>query len=124
DRRLELADIDGTARTEMAALPCVAWASLHGVAFDRAGWEALAAEAEAETDRLAELLDTLAPNAATLTHTTNWNAGGQVRAAFAALGITLDSTDDDHLAALDHPLSAALREYRAAARRRGTYGTK
>src|SRR5262249_44583546 len=106
DRRLEDADLDGVARVEMQALPCVVWASVRGVGFDRTPWEALAAESEAEAARLVEQLDELAPNDSTLTRGRNWNSTAEVTAAFASLGITLESTEDDSLAAVDHPLAA------------------
>src|SRR5262249_62168984 len=51
-----------------------------------------------------------------------WNSPEQVKAAFASLGITLNSTDDDALAAVDHSLARLLRDHRAAAKRVGTYG--
>jgi DNA polymerase-1 len=106
----------------MAALPAVAWAARHGVGFDRGAWGAVAAEAEARAAALRERLDELAPNAGNLFGVTNWNSPDEVAAAFAALGITLKSTDDEALAALDHPAAALLREYRAAAKLSGTYG--
>lgn len=62
------------------------------------------------------------PNPGNLFGVTNWNSVGEVAAAFAALGVALGSTDDDALAALDHPAAALLREYRAAAKLSGTYG--
>ncbi|MBX9581009.1 MAG: hypothetical protein K2X87_11930, partial [Gemmataceae bacterium] len=37
-------------------------------------------------------------------------------------GVDLDGTGDDALAALDHPLAAALRAYRAVAKKAGAYG--
>jgi DNA polymerase-1 len=105
---------------EMAALPGVAWAA--PVAVDREAWLARAESAEAEWDRLAEEMDALAPNPGTLTSSRNWNSPEQVKAAFAALGIPVEGTDDDHLAALDHPLAGKLREYRSAQKQVGTYG--
>src|SRR5262249_11993211 len=46
----------------------------------------------------------------------------QVKEAFAVAGITLESTDDDALAAVDHPMAALLRAYRSAAKLASTYG--
>jgi phage N-6-adenine-methyltransferase len=45
-----------------------------------------------------------------------------MKAMFALAGFLLDSTGEEALAAVDHPLADALRRYRAAARRAGTYG--
>jgi DNA polymerase-1 len=109
---------------ENRALPAVAWMASAGVGFDRAAWQALAAEAEGEVARLAAVLDGLAPGGNDLFGHAgrNWNSLDQVRAAFAAQGIALESTDDAALAALDHPLAAALRDHRAASKLSGTYG--
>src|SRR5262249_10774302 len=120
----DAADLTATLGTEMIALLCVAWAAHHGVGFDRAAWEALAAEAEAKRTRLREQLDAMAPNSANLFKLTNWDSAAQVQAAFAALGVTLDSTDDDSLAAVDHPLASQVRDYRGAAKLATTYGRK
>jgi DNA polymerase-1 len=117
-----VAGMSGVLDTEMGALPCVAWAAVHGVGFDRAGWESLALDAESRRDVLREQLDTLAPNAGDLFGTRNWDSPEQVKEAFASVGITLDSTDDDALAAVGHSLAATLRDYRSAARLATAYG--
>jgi DNA polymerase-1 len=69
-------------------------------------------------------MDRLAPDAACLpgAEARNWNSPAEVRAAFAALGVTLDGADDAALAALGHPLADLLREYRGATKRAGAYG--
>jgi hypothetical protein len=43
----------------------------------------------------------------------NWDSHQQVKQAFAGIGVTLESTSDDVLAKLDHPVAGLLREYRA-----------
>ena len=116
------ADMTGVLDIESAALPCIAWASVKGVGFDRQAWEALAGQAEAERGRLREELDTQAPNSGSLFDTRNWDSPGDVKAAFAALGLNLESTDDDALAEVDHPLAAVVRDYRSVARLATTYG--
>jgi DNA polymerase I-like protein with 3'-5' exonuclease and polymerase domains len=116
------ANLTATVETEMVALPAVAWAAVQGVGFYRMAWEAVAAEAEARAGTLREQLDELVPNAGNLFGVTNWNSPEAVTEAFAGLGLTLESTDDDALAALDHPAAALLREYRAASKLSGTYG--
>ena len=45
-----------------------------------------------------------------------------VRRAFALAGVDIDSTRDNVLAALDHPLAALVRDYRDARKRETTYG--
>jgi DNA polymerase-1 len=99
------------------------WMGGGGVAFDRAAWQALVDEAEAEAKALLERLDALAPQTAGAgLFGANWDSPQQVKAVFQALNIVLDSTDDEHLAAIDHPLAETLRDYRAAQKRCTTYG--
>jgi DNA polymerase I-like protein with 3'-5' exonuclease and polymerase domains len=117
---LAAADLTDTAELEMRALPGVAWAA--PVTVDVAAWSAIAATAEAEVTRLADEMTTLAPNRGDLFQSRNCSSVEQVKVAFAALGIALGSTADDALAAIDHPLAAKLRDYRAATKRTGTYG--
>jgi DNA polymerase-1 len=109
---------------ENAALPAVAWAAGAGVGFDRGAWQALADGSAAEGARLRERLDELLPGKGDLFGPSprNWDAPAAVRAAFGAAGVTLDATDDDTLAAVDHPAAAALREYRGATKLGTTYG--
>jgi DNA polymerase-1 len=109
------------AQIEMRCLPALAWLSRAGVPFDRPGWEALAQEAEREAGDLARQLDEQAPpRPGGLSW--NWNSPKQVKEAFAALGVGLEKTGDDALAAVDHPLAGLLRRYRASAKRASTYG--
>jgi DNA polymerase-1 len=52
----------------------------------------------------------------------NWDSPAQVLEAFKSVGITLERTEDDILAAVDHPAAALLRDYRATRKRCTTYG--
>ena len=52
----------------------------------------------------------------------NWDSPEQVKEAFAAVGVTLETTDDDALAAVNHPLAGLVREYRGASKLASTYG--
>jgi DNA polymerase-1 len=125
--KVRAAGLARAAHIEMRCLPALAWLAGKGVPFDRPAWEALAEEAERETAELAQLLDEQAPRREGFLFrrdTWNWDSPDQVREAFAALGIGLESTDDDALAALDHPLAALVRRYRAAGKRASTYGLK
>lgn len=123
--KLEAAGLAGVVDLENAALPAVAWAAGAGVGFDRPAWEELAAESASDAKRLRGRLDDLLPGGPDLFGTAprNWDSNPQVQAAFAAAGVTLDSTDDDALAAVDHPLADALRDYRGAGKLSSTYGT-
>ena len=107
---------------EMAALPTIAWTAVKGIGFDRAAWEAVAAENEAAAQSWRDQLDAAAPNPGNLLGVTNWNSIDDVKTAFGALGLNLESTDDDALSAISHPVAELLREYRAATKLAGTYG--
>jgi DNA polymerase-1 len=113
------------AQVEMRCLPALAWLAGKGAPFDRFAWEALAEEAEREAAGLGQQLDEQAPcrNGFLFAQAAwNWASPEQVREAFAALGVALESTDDDALAAVKHPLAALVRRYRAASKRASTYG--
>jgi DNA polymerase-1 len=113
-------------RIEERALPAFVWLRLTGAPFDRDAWQALAAQAKAEADDLAGRLDGAAPDRPGLLireGAWDWDSPQQAQEAFALLGHDLDSTDDETLARIDHPLAGLLRDYRAAMKRVGTYGT-
>jgi DNA polymerase I-like protein with 3'-5' exonuclease and polymerase domains len=120
-KKLRSAALTTTADLENRALPAVGWMAGTGVGFDRTAWEALAGEAGGEASSRQADLDRVAP-ARPGDKPRNWNSVPQVKEAFAAVGVTLTSTADAALAAVDHPLAVALRAYRAAAKRCGTYG--
>jgi DNA polymerase-1 len=123
--QVKAAGLERVAHIECRCLPAVVWLSRSGVALDAAAWKALAAEAAAMVERLAQELDALAPRPAQgemFTAGWNWDSPEQVKAAFRALGINLASTEDEALAALTHPLAGLLRQYRAAAKKVSTYG--
>jgi DNA polymerase-1 len=52
----------------------------------------------------------------------DWNSPAQVKQALAAVGVQVEDTADEALAAVDHPLAALVREYRSATKRCSTYG--
>jgi DNA polymerase-1 len=113
------------AQLEMRCLPALAWLAGKCAPFDRAAWEALAEEAERAAADLGRQLDEQAPRRDGFLFSRdawNWDSPGQVREAFAALGIDLEGTDDDALGAVDHPLAALVRRYRAAGKLASTYG--
>jgi DNA polymerase-1 len=131
--KLRAAGMSPVAAIERRCVPAVAWLAGNGVTIDRPAWEALTAEAEAEAIRLAAELDVLAPpkpapapgaKKSKSDGAWNWNSPKQITEAFGLLGIELTGTGDAVLAALDHPLAAALRKLRAARKLVGTYGAK
>jgi DNA polymerase-1 len=52
----------------------------------------------------------------------NWNSPAQVKEALALIGHKVETTTDDALAAVDHPLAGAVRDYRAAKHHVSHYG--
>jgi DNA polymerase-1 len=115
------------AEIEARCLPALAWLARCGMPFDRESWNALGVEAAEGVKRLAGRMDELAPQRpAHLLREGgwNWDSPDQVREAFSVLGITLDATDDDALAAVGHPLADLVRDYRSATKLASTYGPK
>ncbi|MFL5341871.1 MAG: DNA polymerase, partial [Gemmataceae bacterium] len=123
--KLAAAELREAADVEHRALPGLVWLGGSGVGFDGQRWDGLAADAQAESVALAGELDALAarPDRPGLFGGGwNWDSPDQVKLAFAALGFQLDSTDDNALAAVSHPLADKLRDYRGATKRCSTYG--
>jgi DNA polymerase I-like protein with 3'-5' exonuclease and polymerase domains len=113
------------AEIERRCIPAMAWLCRSGAPLDVHGWEALAREAADEAVALADKLGASAPplpGSLLQGEGWNWESPAQVKEVFAALGITLESTDDDALAAVDHPLAALIRQYRSKQKLAGTYG--
>jgi DNA polymerase-1 len=124
--KIQAAGLSDTIRIEERALPAFVWLRLAGAPFDRSAWQALATKARREADGLIRRLDKAAPRRpghATRNGAFNWNSPPQALEAFALLGFKLDSTDDETLSRINHPLAGLLREYRTAKKRVGTYGT-
>jgi DNA polymerase I-like protein with 3'-5' exonuclease and polymerase domains len=125
-RQIEAAGLVAVAEIETRALPAFLWLARSGVAFDRAAWDSLTHEAEQAAQGMADRLDAAAPPRPGFLATQgawNWDSPQQVKAAFEAAGVPLESTADEALARVDHPLAALLRDYRAARKRVTTYGT-
>jgi DNA polymerase I-like protein with 3'-5' exonuclease and polymerase domains len=111
------------ARLEHRCLPAVVWMGRQGVALDRDAWEALARSADEEADHLLHQLQQAAPpKPGEIFDAWNWDSTRQARQALAQAGCPVDSTSDETLAAVDHPLAELLRRYRLARKRGGTYG--
>jgi DNA polymerase-1 len=126
-QKLADAGLTQVADIECRALPAFLWLARSGVGFDRAAWDALTQEAEQVAKGLADQLDAAAPLRAgflALEGAWDWNSPHQVKAAFEAAGIHLESTEDEALATVAHPMAALLREYRATQKCVSTYGSE
>jgi DNA polymerase-1 len=124
--KVEKAGLADVLSIEERALPAFVWLALAGAPFDRAAWQALADEARAEANDLARRLDEAAPARPGYLSTAgawSWDSPQQVKLALDVAGCPVEDTDDETLAGIDHPLAALLRDYRAATKRVGTYGT-
>jgi DNA polymerase-1 len=125
DAKLAAAGLERAAAVEMGCLPALVWLSRSGVAFNRDAWEAMARQAGGEANALALQLDGAAspvPGELAGMSGRNWDSPAQVKGALAVVGCEVDSTDDDALAAVDHPLAELIRQYRGASKRVSTYG--
>jgi DNA polymerase-1 len=125
--KVRAAGMEQVAEIERRALPAVAWLARSGAMVDRAAWLGLAHSAEAEVGELGRQLDAAAPprhGALFREGAWNWDSPEQVKGAFGAVGIELESSDDGALAQVEHPLADLIRRYRSAAKRSQTYGLK
>jgi DNA polymerase-1 len=110
---------------ERRCLPAMAWLCRSGAPLDADGWETLAREAADEAKALSDKLGAAAPplpGSLLLGEGWNWDSPQQVKEVFAALGVKLESTDDDALAAVNHPFAEIIRQYRSKQKLAGTYG--
>jgi DNA polymerase-1 len=113
------------AQIEARCLPAMVCLARSGTPFDRDAWTALAQEAGREVEDLARQLDEAAPprdGYLPKEGAWNWGSPQQVQEVFRLLGVELQSTDDDALARVEHPLADLLRRHRAAGKRASTYG--
>jgi DNA polymerase-1 len=123
-RKLVEAGLRRAAEIECRALPAIVWTGAAGVPFDRERWARLAGGAKADADRARAALDAAAPAdpASLFDGGFHWDSPDDVRRAFALAGVEIDSTRDNVLATVGHPLAARLRDYRDARKRETTYG--
>jgi DNA polymerase I-like protein with 3'-5' exonuclease and polymerase domains len=121
--KIEEAGLTYVAEIEHRALPAVVWMSSAGVPIDADGWMEHARKAEADTGRLKDEVNALAPE-----HPDGkeWKFGShqQVRKVAKLLGVDLPDTKDETLAlfAMEHAFITALRNYRKASKVASTYG--
>lgn len=115
------------AEIESRCLPAMNWMSTAGVPFDLDAWRELASTAAGDVKRLEAELDAIAPavpgEARLVAAAWNWTSPAQVKQALELAGLALESTDDEALAAIDHPFAELVREHRGAVKRSTTYGT-
>jgi DNA polymerase-1 len=122
--KIKEAGLVETAKIEHRCVAPVAWMSRQGVALDKDAWQALAAAAHEEAERLRLELDRSAlPKPGQMFAAWNWDSPQQVQQALALAGCEVKNTADDTLAAIDHPLAELLRRYREASKLSGTYGS-
>jgi DNA polymerase I-like protein with 3'-5' exonuclease and polymerase domains len=116
--------ISSAAEIEARCLPTLVWMGSNGVAIDKDAWQANADQASAEANRVRELLDQQSPlrPGDLYSSSWNWDSPAQVREALALVGCQIESTGDDELAKIDHPIANLLRKYRLARKRVTTYG--
>jgi DNA polymerase-1 len=127
DGRLREAGLLDVAKIEGRCLPALVWMGRQGVAFDMETCQALALVCEADLPRLRAELDAAAPPVPGSLDgciSWNWDSPAQVKQALHVLGFNLESTADEALATVDHPLADLLRQYRAAAKLVSSYGRK
>jgi DNA polymerase I-like protein with 3'-5' exonuclease and polymerase domains len=125
DARIGDAGLTRVAEIERRCLPAVAWLSAAGVGFDATAWAVLAEEAREKAKVLVRDLDNTAPHRNSFLMDMGawkWDSPAQVQEVFAQLGYSIERTNDDTLAGIDHPLAGFLRDYRAATKLVSTYG--
>jgi DNA polymerase-1 len=117
----------GVATVERRCLPALVWMGSKGVPFDVRACLALAERAEADLQRVRAQLDAAAPSVPgsfDACAAWKWESPAQVKEALHVLGFNLDSTADEALATVDHPVADLLRRHRAAAKLVSSYGRK
>jgi DNA polymerase I-like protein with 3'-5' exonuclease and polymerase domains len=123
--KVKVAGLDGTLKIEERANPAVAWMAHAGVALDAGRWREAVAQVEQDSARLERELADLAPaDPAQMFTSWNFESPEQVKRLFGLLGVELASTDDNALAAVEHPLAGKLRDFRAARKLVTSYGGK
>jgi DNA polymerase-1 len=125
--KIETAGMSRVAEIENRGLPAMVWLEQAGVPFDRTAWQALAEQAAQQAEELGQQLDEAAPpreGYLSKTGAWNWDSTQQVHDVLQRLGYNLESTDDDMLATVPHPIADLVRRRRSAKKRTGTYGKK
>jgi DNA polymerase I-like protein with 3'-5' exonuclease and polymerase domains len=119
------ANLDKAAMIEREAIPAFLWISAQGAPFNRQAWEALTIGANREAESLREQMDAVAPpreGRLIAQGAWNWDSPADVLKGLQSLSFTVESTNDETLATIDHPLATLLRRYRGADKLVSTYG--
>lgn len=123
---IDRAGLAAVVAAEEGCLPTLIWLARSGVSVNAERWKAIAEQALADAETLREKLNAAAtPSSVGLfgPQAWNWDSNGQSLKALNASGCSLTSTDEDSLAAADHPLALLLMKYRAARKKCGAFGT-
>lgn len=118
--RLEQKGLKRTALLEFAAVPAFAMLSRSGFVLYQDRWAEITRETEQELVQLERDLHELLPAPARQARLfgsedasgLNLSSPAQVKEALARLGVQLDSTDEHHLKAVDHPVTRLLLKHR------------
>src|SRR5262249_29818192 len=114
-KKLAEADLHGVAELEARCVPAVAWLARSGVGVDRDGWLALVRCNRERAASLRDRMQALAPvRPGEMYPTWNWDSPQDMTLLFGALGFEVESTADEVLAGIGHPLAGLLRQYREA----------
>jgi DNA polymerase-1 len=122
--KIAAADLEKVAEIERRCLPAMVWMRMAGVPFDWEEWKALAIETQGEACRIAEKMDRIAPKPPGLDLGVGWqwSKPEMVKRVFREMGFPIESTGDEVLAQIEHPLAGLLRKYRALETRLESYG--
>jgi DNA polymerase-1 len=127
DRKVKEAGLLDAVAIERRCLPALAWIGSNGVPFDVQAGLALAQKAEENLQRIRADLDAAAPavpGSLKRLLVWNWDSPAQVKEVLHLLGFDLESTADESLAMVDHPLADLHRQQRVAAKLVSSYGRK
>ena len=123
------ADLTAVSEVELRCLPAWIWLSQSGAPFDQQAWLGLAHQAAQNKDRLAQQLDSLAPDRAGRDlfgqpfEAWNWDSPQQVQEVLGQQGFDVATTADAQLALLPGDFAARMRDYRGESQLLKTHGT-
>jgi DNA polymerase-1 len=124
-QELRKAKLTQVADIETRCLPAFLWLSRSGAPFDREAWRALTEEATREVETCVQQLDALGPappDCLPGAARWSWASPADTLKVLRLLGYAVDSTGDEVLAGIDHPIAELLREHRAASKLISGYG--
>jgi DNA polymerase-1 len=125
--KVKEAGLFNAATIEQRCLAAQLWMGSKGVAFDLETGRALADKSAADLQRIRAQLDAGAPavpGSLGALSSWNWDSPVQVKKALHLLGFKMESTADEALAKVDHPIGELLRQFRATAKLVSGYGRK